>query len=56
MAYDVLLKNGRVVDGSGMPIQDYQSYQRGKITSVYQELRLAGKWAGKGTWISCRGT
>ena len=39
------------IDGSGMPIQDYQSYQRGKITSVYQEVRLAGKWAGKGTWL-----
>ncbi len=39
------------IDGSGMPIQDYQSYQRGKITSVYQEVRLAGKWGGKGSWL-----
>jgi outer membrane receptor protein involved in Fe transport len=39
------------IDGSGMPIQDYQSYQRGKITSVYQELRVSGKWWGKGNWI-----
>jgi outer membrane receptor protein involved in Fe transport len=39
------------IDGSGMEIQDYQSYQRGKITSVYQEVRLAGKWGGKGSWI-----
>jgi iron complex outermembrane receptor protein len=39
------------IDGSGMPIQDYQSYQRGKITSTFQELRLAGKFNGKGSWI-----
>jgi outer membrane receptor protein involved in Fe transport len=39
------------IDGSGMQVQDYQSYQRGKITSVYQELRLAGKFRGKGSWI-----
>ena len=39
------------IDGSGIAIQDYQSYQRGKITSVYQELRLAGKFKGKGSWI-----
>lgn len=39
------------VDASGMPIQDYQSYQRGKITSVFQELRLAGKFDGRGSWI-----
>ncbi|MDR3663308.1 MAG: TonB-dependent receptor, partial [Mycobacterium sp.] len=39
------------IDGSGMPIQDYQSYQRGKIGSVYQEVRLAGKFDGKGSWI-----
>jgi outer membrane receptor protein involved in Fe transport len=39
------------IDGSGMNIQDYQSYQRGKIESAYAEIRLAGKWNGKGTWI-----
>ena len=39
------------IDGSGMQVQDYQSYQRGKITSVYEELRLAGKFRGKGSWI-----
>ena len=39
------------IDGSGMEIQDYQSYQRGKIESVYEELRLAGKFRGKGSWI-----
>jgi outer membrane receptor protein involved in Fe transport len=39
------------IDGSGMAIQDYQSYQRGKITSVYQEVRIAGKWDHKGSWI-----
>jgi iron complex outermembrane receptor protein len=40
------------IDGSGMPIQDYQSLQSGKIMSVFQELRLSGKWwGGKGNWI-----
>jgi outer membrane receptor protein involved in Fe transport len=39
------------IDGSGMQVQDYQSYQRGKITSVYEELRLAGKFKGKGSWL-----
>ncbi len=40
------------IDGSGMPIQDYQSYQRGKITVAYQELRLAGHWwDNKGNWL-----
>jgi iron complex outermembrane receptor protein len=39
------------IDGSGMNIQDYQSYQRGSIDSAYQELRIAGKWWGKGNWI-----
>ena len=40
------------IDGGGMNIQDYQSYQRGKIESAYQEIRLSGKWwDGKGSWI-----
>ena len=39
------------IDGAGMAIQDYQSIQHGKITSVYQELRLAGKFNGKGNWL-----
>ena len=39
------------IDGSGMAIQDYQSVQHGKITSVYQELRLSGKFGGKGSWL-----
>jgi outer membrane receptor protein involved in Fe transport len=40
------------IDGSGMPIQDYQSVQYGKIASVFQELRLSGKWwNGQGNWI-----
>jgi iron complex outermembrane receptor protein len=39
------------VDASAMAIQDYQSYQRGNITSAFQELRLAGKFEGKGSWI-----
>jgi iron complex outermembrane recepter protein len=39
------------IDGGGLPIQDYQSYQRGHISTVYQEFRLAGKFDGKGDWI-----
>lgn len=39
------------IDGSGMAVQDYQSWQRGKITSVFQEVRLAGKFDHKGSWI-----
>ena len=38
------------IDGSGMPIQDYQSLQHGKITSIYQELRISGKFNNKGSW------
>jgi outer membrane receptor protein involved in Fe transport len=39
------------IDASGMAIQDYQSMQYGKINTVYQELRLSGKFDGKGSWI-----
>lgn len=40
------------VDGAGVPEQDYQSLQIGKIESVYQEVRLAGDWWGKGHWVA----
>ena len=39
------------VDGAGVPYNTYQSIQKGKITSVYQELRIAGKWFDKGSWV-----
>jgi iron complex outermembrane recepter protein len=39
------------VDGAGVPEQDYQSLQVGKIESIYQEGRLAGDWWGKGHWV-----
>lgn len=39
------------IDGDGVPVQDYQSFQTGRISSVYQELRLAGKFDGKGSWL-----
>ena len=40
------------VDGAGVAEQDYQSLQVGKITTVFQEVRLSGKWwNGKGNWI-----
>jgi outer membrane receptor protein involved in Fe transport len=41
----------QAIDGAGMDIQDYQSVQHGKITSIYQELRIAGKFWGKGNWV-----
>ena len=39
------------VDGAGVPYNTYQSIQTGKITSFYQEVRIAGKWFDKGSWI-----
>ena len=40
------------IDGAGVPEQDYQSWQVGKITDIYQELRVSGKfWGGRGNWI-----
>lgn len=39
------------VDGSGMPIQQYQSLQHGKIETFFQELRLAGEFGDKGVWL-----
>lgn len=41
----------QAIDGAGIPIQDYQSIQHGKITTYFQELRLAGKIMGQGAWI-----
>jgi iron complex outermembrane recepter protein len=49
-AYEQLNRSAGI-DGAGMPIQDYQSYQRGHIGTVYQEFRLSGKFNGKGNWI-----
>lgn len=39
------------IDGTGIPVQDFQSVQFGKVKSVYQELRLAGNIWKKGHWI-----
>ncbi|HEY2051358.1 MAG TPA: TonB-dependent receptor [Caulobacteraceae bacterium] len=39
------------LDGSGMIYQDFQSIQHGIIDTWYQELRLAGKFYGKGNWL-----
>ncbi|HEY2706821.1 MAG TPA: TonB-dependent receptor [Caulobacteraceae bacterium] len=41
----------QAIDGSGMAIQDYQNIQHGNIWSGFQELRLSGKFQGKGDWI-----
>ncbi|HUZ14092.1 MAG TPA: TonB-dependent receptor [Caulobacteraceae bacterium] len=39
------------IEGDGTIYQDYESLQLGHIISTYQELRLAGKFAGRGSWI-----
>ncbi len=39
------------IEGDGTIYQDYESIQRGYIDVTYQELRLAGKFDGKGQWI-----
>lgn len=39
------------IEGDGTIYQDYESLQKGYISTVYQELRLSGKWGGKGSWM-----
>ena len=39
------------VDQAGMNLQDAQTIQGGTISSVYQEIRLAGRFGGKGNWV-----
>jgi iron complex outermembrane receptor protein len=39
------------IAGDGTTYQDYESIQGGFLRSTYQELRLAGKFAGRGAWI-----
>ena len=39
------------VDDSGEIYQDFQSLHTGHIDTTYQELRLTGKFAGRGDWI-----
>ncbi len=39
------------VDGSAVPYQQTNAYLTGGINTIYQELRLAGKWGGRGTWL-----
>lgn len=38
-------------DGDGTPYSDYALVATGHIGVVYQELRLAGKFAGRGNWV-----
>lgn len=44
-------KRNATIEGDGTIYQDYESLQTGYITSEYQELRLSGKFGGKGSWI-----
>jgi outer membrane receptor protein involved in Fe transport len=39
------------LDGDGVIFQDYESQQHGRILATYQEVRLAGKFIGKGDWL-----
>lgn len=38
-------------DGDGVTLEDYSVLLRGKLDVTYQELRLAGQFAGQGNWI-----
>ena len=38
-------------DLSGVPFQEGGFAQSGRISSVFQELRLSGKWADRGNWL-----
>ncbi len=38
-------------DGDGTQFNDYANVSRGHIDTTYQELRLSGKFAGRGDWI-----
>jgi iron complex outermembrane recepter protein len=39
------------IEGDGMIYQDYESLQRGHISTVSQELRVSGTVGGRGSWI-----
>jgi iron complex outermembrane receptor protein len=39
------------LEGDGTTYNDYQSLQQGFLNTTYQEVRLAGKFGGKGNWI-----
>jgi iron complex outermembrane receptor protein len=39
------------IPGDGTTYQDYESLQKGTLTTTYQELRLAGRFGGRGSWI-----
>jgi len=39
------------IEGDGIIYQDYESLQRGHLITTFQELRLAGRFGGKGNWI-----
>ncbi len=39
-------------EGDGTPYTDYANIQRGHLNAVYQELRLSGRFGGRGNWIA----
>lgn len=44
-------KRNQPVEGDGTALSDLSTIQRGDVKSWYQELRLGGSFAGKGSWI-----
>ena len=39
------------IEGDGMIYQDYESLQRGHLSTLSQELRVSGSVGGQGSWI-----
>ena len=39
------------LDGDGTAVNNYEALQTGHLDTTYQELRLAGKFAGRGNWL-----
>jgi len=38
-------------EGDGTTVQDWEALQTGSVNTTYQELRLSGRFAGRGNWI-----
>ncbi|MBI1252146.1 MAG: TonB-dependent receptor plug domain-containing protein [Alphaproteobacteria bacterium] len=49
-AYEEFTRD-QFIEGDGTIWQDYESHQIGSIETLYQELRLAGDWWDRGSWV-----
>ena len=49
-SYERFTRN-QPVDFDGVPYDDLQELETGSLSTIFQELRLAGKFADKGHWI-----